>query len=554
MCDPGLADMEPLLEEFRQALEECSQLYRTSAAECSRSHAELENESRKEFVRRMVDLSHGLVLKIFVEVAYVDHKWNAADLAMAQVLAGHVWNRRLNDDQIKKALTHFQEMGSLSWDTLLGPFDRIAAFRNRIPELQTVVVRLANLVAKSDGTLQPEEERQVQWIQAEMKRILERVPLAASNPNHSPVPFDPKQRMQSVALAIPGVQTREKVRAEEDQVLETLPVVQSLDEALAELDQLIGLLKIKQEIRALVNFLKMQKAREEFDLPQTSISLHGVFSGNPGTGKTSVARLLGKIYGAMGLLSQGHLVETDRSGLVAEFAGQTAPKAHKKIDEALDGVLFIDEAYSLVADKGDDPYGTEALQVLLKRMEDDRNRLVVILAGYPRPLQKLLRQNPGLSSRFSRQFAFPDYSAAELGQIFDTLCQKNRYTLPASTRAKLILGFDYLLRQKDERFGNGRLARNVFEKSIGRLANRISGIVPLTCELLTTLEAEDVEMEGVPDEVWKDLSSETLAFRIACPGCQHASRVPQAYLGRKVNCKRCKESFTAEWGEIATDS
>jgi hypothetical protein len=546
-------DLQLILDEFRQAVEECTRLYRASAAECSRSHTELGNESRKEFVHRMVDLSHGLLLKIFVEVAYVDRHWNAADMALAGVLAELIWGRRLTHEQLKKALHHFQDETNLSWDTLLGPFERLASFRERAPELQTVVMRLANLVAKSDGTLAPEEERQIQWIQAEMKRILERLSLATGARDHSSVALDTRERPRKVALAIPGLQTREHAQAREDFQIEAVPE-QSVETALAELDQLIGLDKIKQEIRALVNFLKMQKAREEFDLPQTSISLHGVFSGNPGTGKTSVARLLGRIYGAMGLLTQGQLIETDRSGLVAEFAGQTGPKSHKKIDEALDGVLFIDEAYSLVAEKGDDPYGTEALQVLLKRMEDDRDRLVVVLAGYPRPLEKLLRSNPGLSSRFSRHFSFPDYTASELGQIFESLCRKNRYILPPLTRVKLLLGFDYLLSCKDERFGNGRLVRNCFEQSIGRLANRISGIVPLTRELLTVLEPGDIEMENVPAEVWKDLDSGSRTFRMTCPGCHHTSRVPQKYLGHTVSCKRCSHGFSADWGEVAQDA
>jgi SpoVK/Ycf46/Vps4 family AAA+-type ATPase len=197
-----------------------------------------------------------------------------------------------------------------------------------------------------------------------------------------------------------------------------------LRETLAELDQLIGLDAIKRDVHGLVNFLKVQAERKKFDLPQTKISLHAVFQGNPGTGKTTVARLFGRILGAMGILAKGHLVETDRSGLVAEYAGQTGPKTNRRIDEALDGVLFVDEAYSLVAEKGDDPYGAEALQTLLKRMEDNRDRLVVILAGYPRPMQRLLRTNPGLASRFSRTFDFPDYTAPELGRIFEGMCRQ----------------------------------------------------------------------------------------------------------------------------------
>src|SRR5438552_9182198 len=147
----------------------------------------------------------------------------------------------------------------------------------------------------------------------------------------------------------------------------------------------------------------------------------------------------------MGILARGHLVETDRSGLVAEYAGQTGPKVNKKVDEALDGLLFIDEAYSLVADGGDDPYGTEAIQTLLKRMEDDRDRLVVVLAGYPEPMDRLLKSNPGLSSRFPRTFIFPDYTAAELGSILQEFCRKNQYELPVLTRVKSLLGFQYLL-------------------------------------------------------------------------------------------------------------
>jgi SpoVK/Ycf46/Vps4 family AAA+-type ATPase len=325
---------------------------------------------------------------------------------------------------------------------------------------------------------------------------------------------------------------------------------EQLSDVLDELDVLIGLDSIKLEMRELVNFLKIQAERVKHDLPQTAISLHAVFSGNPGTGKTTVARYFGRILGAMGILAKGHLIETDRSGLVAEYAGQTAPKTNKRIDEALDGVLFIDEAYSLVAETGDDPYGTEALQALLKRMEDERDRLVVILAGYPRPMEQLLRKNPGLGSRFNRTFVFPDYTLTELGAILGTMCARDRYKLPASTRAKLLLGFRYLLDHRDEQFGNGRLVRNVFERSVRRLANRLATIHPLTRELLTTLQPEDIVMEKVPEEVWSEGKTAQRFFRVACPSCRNVSRLAQQHLGRKVQCPRCSQDFAAEWGEV----
>jgi SpoVK/Ycf46/Vps4 family AAA+-type ATPase len=331
--------------------------------------------------------------------------------------------------------------------------------------------------------------------------------------------------------------------------LQTAAGREALDAILADLDELIGLDSIKQEVRELVNFLAIQAERRKLDLPETLISLHAVYTGNPGTGKTTVARLVGRILGAMGILKRGHLIETDRSGLVAEFAGQTAPKAHKRIDEALDGVLFIDEAYSLIAEKGDDPYGSEAVQTLLKRMEDDRDRLVVILAGYPRPMDKLLRSNPGLSSRFSRTFVFPDYTTRELGLIFQTMCDRDRYQLPARTRARLLLGFHYLLARRDEHFGNGRFARNVFERSIRRLANRLATVRPLTRELLTTLSADDIVFENVPATARNELEARYRTFQIFCPDCRQPIRIAAGQLGQDVQCRGCMQDFTADWGE-----
>jgi len=270
-----------------------------------------------------------------------------------------------------------------------------------------------------------------------------------------------------------------------------------LAEAMAELDQLVGIENVKNDIRQLVSFLKIQAERQRHQLPQTQVTLHTVFRGNPGTGKTTVARILGRILGGLRILEQGHTIETDRSGLVAEYAGQTGPKVNKRVDEALHGVLFVDEAYSLVAESGDDPFGTEAVQVLLKRMEDDRERLVVVLAGYNQPMERMLCSNPGLSSRFQRAFDFRDYNADELVEIFQRMCKKSQYVLPEATRKKLHAGFQSLVDRRDEHFGNGRLARNLFEHAIQRMASRIVEVAPLTRELLTNLHPGDISIADV---------------------------------------------------------
>ena len=259
----------------------------------------------------------------------------------------------------------------------------------------------------------------------------------------------------------------------------------------AMLDELIGLDSVKQEVETLSNFIRIQQARAANGLMTSPVSYHCVFTGSPGTGKTTVARILAQIYQNLGVVSKGHLVETDRAGLVAEFIGQTAIKTDKVIESALDGVLFIDEAYALNTG-GENDYGKEAVATLLKRMEDYRDRLIVILAGYTDQMKDFITSNPGLQSRFNRYIDFPDYSPEELLQIFELNMNKYDYRFADGAKQYLQRFFENEVARKDANFGNGRMVRNVFEKSIARQANRLAREVYLTIDKLSQIKIEDL--------------------------------------------------------------
>lgn len=267
----------------------------------------------------------------------------------------------------------------------------------------------------------------------------------------------------------------------------------SFDELMEELNSLVGLKKVKEDVKTLTNVVKIMKLRKERGLPEVDMSLHLVFTGNPGTGKTTVARLLAGIYREIGVLSKGHLVEVERSRLVAKYVGQTAPQVMEVVKEAMGGVLFIDEAYSLVSRRGENDFGYEAVDTLLKAMEDNRDDLIVIVAGYPEKMEEFLDSNPGLQSRFNKYINFDDYTPEELINIFKGMCKKNGYKPNEKAEEKVKQMLEFLHETRSDSFANARTVRNLFEKLLAIQADRLAAFETVSDEDLSAITEEDLD-------------------------------------------------------------
>ena len=341
----------------------------------------------------------------------------------------------------------------------------------------TLLYRLFSFIAKVDGSI---TENETIWL----NKLLELNP-QRDNVN---IVFNVGEA-PSYKPVVPKVESNSQNTDKQETKSQTTTKQES--HPIDELNNLIGLANVKTEISSLSNLVKVQQVRKSRGMSVSNVSYHCVFTGNPGTGKTTVARIVAEIYKDLGVLKKGHLVETDRSGLIAEYIGQTAVKTNAIIDSALNGVLFIDEAYSLVQG-GQGDYGKEAISTLLKRMEDDRDRLVVILAGYSKEMGDFINSNSGLQSRFNHYINFPDYSIEELIQIFKFILKKNDCAVTDSAIEKVKEYVCYALEHKDQNFGNARFIRNFFEKALTEQANRLAAEPNITNEMLSTIEEIDI--------------------------------------------------------------
>jgi predicted AAA+ superfamily ATPase len=594
MADLSDDSLVETLRLYRETLEAIRELYIESGKLLRGSYGWLsggDDPDAASLAEQMDELHQGLVMKIYATAVPSLTPGAMHGRQLGRATLEHIWGTTVMGSRLHEAVAWLMgESEKFRWRDLVRPFAEIPPLRDKWGELESLAIRAATLIATADGDesvsdnemlesmrrqFEQIESRStdrfvsdakpsrdaIKWLREEAERLRQGTSIDGAGDNREPGgrttsgrdkdrPTRDNERKVPVPTTAGGVHKPPAGQAakHEAEVEDHRTPEERLADARKKLDELIGLESIKDAVKTLTNFLAMERRRVAEGLPSTQPSLHMAFVGNPGTGKTSVARVIAEIYGALGVLEKGHLVETDRTGLVAEYAGQTGPKTNAKIDEALDGVLFIDEAYTLIDESGQDQYGREAVQTLLKRMEDQRDRLVVILAGYTNEMDRMIKSNPGLSSRVGTTMEFEDYTPEELCRIFALMAAKAKYELPTESRRRLLHGFTFLYATRDRHFGNGRTARNSFERSVKKLANRLADMNEVSRELLTTLQPEDIELAGVAPSFLAELTQETINVRVTCPHTNKTMVIDDHQLGTEIKSEHCDKTFFADWG------
>lgn len=355
-------------------------------------------------------------------------------------------------------------------------------FVNAVIKLEAIVELSGEMIKLSENIVKTKEPESIQSILIKLDEIIGNVTnskeskLLAKHVYDCLFMYIGSQRVQELTSKIDKDDMREHL---------------SLNELIDSLDGLVGLNNVKKQVKDLIAFQIVNQKRISMGIVSAKRTMHLAFTGNPGTGKTTVARIIGQIYSELGILSKGHFIEVSRTDLIAGYQGQTALKVKKIIDEAKGGVLFIDEAYSITENDHTDSYGRECLTELTKALEDYREDLVVIVAGYTLPMQNFFESNPGLKSRFNTFIEFDDYSAEQLLNIVEKICTENEYVLSDELKETITIYFQDKINENSENFANGRLARNLFEKMIVNHARRCMEIENLTKDELMELRLED---------------------------------------------------------------
>lgn len=530
----GKMALDAILEELGQALPQCRQLY---LATVPPSEGFLKTASRP-FAQHQDQLHRGLLAKIYATIATADGRWTYEEQRCAAVLLQHLGLTCAPADLERTARQLARQAGPLDWQRLLQPFQAIPELRDRLAELQTLVTRVANLIAKADGYVTPREAAALHAIQEEFHTDRR----GAAGEGSPPLAAEPAGAPGAVPAPWDAAGKQHRPRRTK------LDPAQLREERLQQLETLVGLRPIKQELAALADWVLFQHQRRQAELPDEVPDLQFIFLGPTGTGKTVVARLLSELLFASGGLKHGQLIEASGFDLIAGDARQAANTMKAVVAQAVGGTLLIKDAGALLVTG--EASATNARNILRKNLAAHAGRLAVVLAAdHADRLLPLLDQQPDLARLFRRRWQFTDYSTSELGQIFQARCDRSRYQVTRLAQIKLLLGFHWCVRQDRERFGNGRGVQRVFERAVHHLARRIAGLSPLTPELLTTFQDSDITIEGVPAPALDNLPDPQRRFSITCPGCANVYRVGKDLLGAYVECRSCHHRFVSAWGE-----